>query len=275
MVSRDLWRTCPGSEGSSNHELEVDKCFERLRRRVKARFQLLVVRTAYSPRGADQPGVLPSPRRVASSSLSSSRKLRISLPSSSRAGASATQYSAYFSAAIRWNSGSVCAEELKLCPSLIRDAESRSSGISSVAIVSRILQSDEPPSYWCCCHERNALSNRTDEIEIDNNAPCYSLCLEGSRCVEELELCDIRVSMRSGARVYACLWTSNDMCGPRRGMEYIRLRVVLLPLSLCPRRRILTSGLVFLSSARSVRSWSSIASLTCLANCSARMRASR
>lgn len=103
MAARDPSRTCTGSEGSSKHEIEeVDNVFfERLRRKVKARFQLLVVRTVYSPRGADQPGVLPSPRRVASSSSSSSRRSRMSVPSSSRAGASATLYLAYFSAAIR------------------------------------------------------------------------------------------------------------------------------------------------------------------------------
>jgi hypothetical protein len=142
MASRDLSRICTGSEGSSHHEYEADEIFERLRRKVKARFQLLVVRTAHSPRGADQPGALPSPRRVASSSSLSSRRLRISLPSSSSAGASATLYSAYFPAAIRWISGSECAEESGLCPSLRRDAESRNSGTASslsVAIVSRIL----------------------------------------------------------------------------------------------------------------------------------------
>ncbi len=42
-----------------------------------------------------------------------------------------------------------------------------------------------------------------DEIEIDNKAPGCSLSLEGSKCVEELELCDIQVSMRSRAKVYA------------------------------------------------------------------------
>jgi len=100
-------------------------------------------------------------------------------------------YLAYFSAAIQWNSGSVCAKELKLCPLLIKDAELRSSGTSSVVMVSRILQSNEPPSYWCCYHKRNAPLNRTDEIEIDNKVPSCLLSLEGSRCVEELELCDI------------------------------------------------------------------------------------
>ena len=45
--------------------------------------------------------------------------------------------------------------------------------------------------------------NRTDEIEIDNKVPGCSLGLKGSKCVEELELCDIQVSMRSRAKVYA------------------------------------------------------------------------
>jgi hypothetical protein len=219
MASRDLSRTCTGSEGSSHHEIELDDnvCFERLRRKVKARFQLLVVRTVHSPRGVDQPGVLPSPRRVASSSSSSSRKPRMSVPSSSRAGASATLYSAYFSAAIRWTSGSVCAEESGLCPLLVRDAESRSSCTSSslsAKMVSRILRSDESSSYWGWRYEWNVPSNRTDKIEIDDEAPCYSLGLERSGRVEELELYDTSEREKRGKNICGYTRTSNRMCGP-------------------------------------------------------------
>lgn len=246
MASRERSRTCTGSDGSSHHEVDDNLCFERLRRKVKARFQLLVVRTVYSPRGADQPGVLPSPRRVASSSSSSSHKLRISVPSSSRAGARAMLYSAYFSAAIRRVSGSVCAEEWGLCPSLPRDAESRSSCTSSSLsgeMVSRILRSGGSLSYRGWRYERDVPSNRTDEIKIDNETPCYSLGLERSRCMKKLELYDVRELWKKSKNM--CLFArrervhgyiKTDTCDPRSGwrvkMEHVRLRVVLLPLSL-------------------------------------------
>jgi len=129
------------------------------------------------------------------------------MPSSSRAWASATLYSAYFSTAIRWLSGSECAEESGLCPSLARDAESRRSGTSSslsVAIVSRILRSDEPSSFWGLRYDGNAPSNGTDEIEIDNKTPCYSLGLKRSRCMEELELCDMGERKKRGKSI--CLF---------------------------------------------------------------------
>lgn len=128
-------------------------------------------------------------------------------------------------------------------------------------------------------------SNRTDEIEIDNEAPCHSLGLERSRGVEELELYEEHEHEKKGKNVPGvgrCTPTLNICVSPQSGwqvkkrkIEHVRLRVVLLPLSLCPRRRILTSGLFFLSSARSARSCSSIESLTRFASCSARMRASR
>jgi hypothetical protein len=34
----------------------------------------------------------------------------------------------------------------------------------------------------------NVPSDGTDEVEINNDTPCYSLCLEGCGCVEELKL---------------------------------------------------------------------------------------
>jgi len=148
MASRDLSRMCTGSEGSSHHEVEVEVRLERLRRSERTRFQLLVVRTAYSPRGVDQPGVLPSPRRVASSSSSPWRNVRMSRPSSSRTGPRAALYSAYFSAAIRRSSESIGTAEAAVCSSLTMYVESKNSGTSpsrSVAMVSRILRHNESP----------------------------------------------------------------------------------------------------------------------------------
>jgi hypothetical protein len=184
MASRDLSRMCTGSEGSSHHGVEVEMRLERLRRSERTRFQLFVVRTAYSPRGTDQPGVLPSPRRVASSSSSPSRNVRISRPSSSRTGPRAALYSAYFSVAIRRISKSIGAETAD-CSSLTTYVESTNSGISpsrSAAMVSRILRYNESPQMRLVV-SKNLPSNRTDEIEIDNDTPRHSLRLEGRRCV--------------------------------------------------------------------------------------------
>ena len=146
IASRHASRTCTGSEGSSHHGVEVEVRFERPRRKVRARFQLVVVRTAYSPRGTDQPGALPSPRRVASSSSSSSRKRCMSRPSSSNTGLRTAVYSACFSEAIRWVSGSEATVRL----SLTGGAESGNSCPSSscsIEMVSRILPRSE--SHWC------------------------------------------------------------------------------------------------------------------------------
>jgi len=114
----------------------------------------------------------------------------MSRPSNSRTVASAALYSAYFSAAMRRVSGSI-ATEMAVCPSLSRVPESSGSCTSSsrsVAMVSRILRGDES-AHWG--YERDVPADRTDEVEIDNDAPCYSLCLEGCGCVKELELWDM------------------------------------------------------------------------------------
>jgi hypothetical protein len=71
-------------------------------------------------------------------------------------------------------------------------------------MVSRILQSDEPSSYWSWRHERNVPSNRTDEIEVDNEAPCYSFGLKRSWRVEELELYDMSEREKKGKNI--CLF---------------------------------------------------------------------
>lgn len=55
-------------------------------------------------------------------------------------------------------------------------------------MVSRILRGDES-AHWG--YGRDVPADGADEIEIDNDAPCYSLCLEGCGGVKELELWDM------------------------------------------------------------------------------------
>lgn len=114
----------------------------------------------------------------------------MSRPSNSRTVARAALYSAYISAAMRRVSGSM-ATEVVVCPSLSRVSGSRGSCTScSVAMASRILRGDGS-AHWGWRFEGDVPANGTDEIEIDNDTPCYSLCLEGRGCVKELELWDM------------------------------------------------------------------------------------
>src|SRR5260221_3626624 len=116
----------------------------------------------------------------------------MSRPSNSRTVASAALYSAYFSAAMRRVSGSI-ATEVVVCPSLSRVSGSRGSCTSSscsVAMMSRILRGDGS-AHWGWRYEVDVPANGTDEVEIDNDTPCYSLCLEGCGCVKELEFWDM------------------------------------------------------------------------------------
>lgn len=64
-------------------------------------------------------------------------------------------------------------------------------------MVSRILRDDES-AHWGWRYERDVPADGTDEIEIDNDAPCYSLCLEGCGCVKELELWDMSQRQKGG-----------------------------------------------------------------------------
>ena len=75
-------------------------------------------------------------------------------------------------------------------------------------MVSRILRSDESSSYWGWRYERKAPSNRTNEIEIDNEAPCHTLSLERSRRVEELELYEKREHEKKGKKI--CLFAGRE-----------------------------------------------------------------
>jgi hypothetical protein len=98
-------------------------------------------------------------------------------------------YSACFSAAIRWVSGSVGTKEVAVYLSLIIEALSNISSSRSADMVSRILLGDR----LCELHDNmeDAPSDRADEIEVDNGAPCYSFGLKRSGGVQELELCEM------------------------------------------------------------------------------------
>jgi hypothetical protein len=56
-----------------------------------------------------------------------------------------------------------------------------------MAIVSRILR-NESAQLALVFMRGYAPPDGTDEVEINNDTPCYSLCLEGCGGVEELEL---------------------------------------------------------------------------------------
>jgi hypothetical protein len=63
------------------------------------------------------------------------------------------------------------------------------------------------------CYEREVPSNGTDEIEIDDDTPCYSLCLEGCGGVEELELCDMSKRGKGGKKGYARMCAQSERDG--------------------------------------------------------------
>ena len=101
----------------------------------------------------------------------------------------------------------------------------------------------------------DAPPKRADEIEVDNDPPGCSLGLEGRGCVQELELWEEREREKIQYSTYMNRWLRRadiimkDVSNmrprvpqPPNMMEDLRLRVVLFPLSLWPKRRILTSG---------------------------------